>query len=60
MSDLKSDNIRREAQNDVAGLRSKISSLTEDQVDLILSGARSHYAASWHFLFRNQEYSKQS
>jgi 3-hydroxypropanoate dehydrogenase len=44
MSDLKSDNIRREAQNDVAGLRSKISSLTEDQVDLILSGARSHYA----------------
>ena len=44
MSDLKSDNIRREAQNDVAGLRSKISSLTEDQVYLILSGAWSHCA----------------
>ena len=35
---------RRAAIDDVRGLRSRISELSPDQLDLILTGARSHYA----------------
>lgn len=36
--------LREQAQNDVRALRARISSLDEDAIDLILTGARSHYA----------------
>ncbi len=36
--------LREQAQNDVRALRARISSLDEDAIDLIITGARSHYA----------------
>ena len=36
--------LRQTAQNDVRALRSRITELGQDGIDLILSGARSHYA----------------
>ena len=44
MASTKLNDLRIEAQNDVMLLRSKISNLTEEQLDFILAGARSHYA----------------
>lgn len=41
-SDL--DALRAEAQEDVRNLRSRIKELDQDGIDLILTGARSHYA----------------
>jgi len=38
------EDLRRHAREDVTDLRSKITHLTDDQIDLILTGARSHYA----------------
>ncbi|MBU2994013.1 malonic semialdehyde reductase [Octadecabacter sp. 1_MG-2023] len=38
------EDLRRGAQEDVRALRGKISSLNEDEIGLILSDARSHYA----------------
>jgi len=38
------DDLRAAAQNDVRALRKKITHLTKDQIGLILTGARSHYA----------------
>ncbi len=38
------DDLRRTAQADIVALRSKITKLDDDQIDLILTGARSHYA----------------
>lgn len=38
------DQLRVNAQNDVRSLREKIPALDEDSIDLILTGARSHYA----------------
>ncbi|MEX0346540.1 MAG: malonic semialdehyde reductase [Rhizobiaceae bacterium] len=36
--------LREQAQKDVRALRARISSLDEDAIDLIITGARSHYA----------------
>ena len=44
MTATKLNDPRIEAQGDVTLLRSKISNLTEEQLDFILTGARSHYA----------------
>ena len=44
MSDVNLEQMRKDAQNDVAGLREKIGNLNQEQIDLILTGARSHYA----------------
>lgn len=38
------DDLRAAAQHDVRALRDKITQLTKDQIALILTGARSHYA----------------
>lgn len=38
------DNLHKAAQDNVASLRQSITQLAEDQIDLILTGARSHYA----------------
>ena len=38
------EELRAVAQNDVRELRNRIGSLSEDAIDLILKGARSHYA----------------
>ncbi|WP_299138439.1 malonic semialdehyde reductase [uncultured Tateyamaria sp.] len=38
------EQLRQSAQDDVRGLRGKIDRLSDDQIDLILTGARSHYA----------------
>lgn len=38
------EKLRHDAQDDVVSLRSKISKLSEQEIDLILTGARSHYA----------------
>lgn len=40
----KMDKLRRDAQDDVSAVRQKITALDADQIDLILTGARSHYA----------------
>ena len=39
-----SEDIRLKAQQDVRALRSRISTLDQDSLDLVLTGARSHYA----------------
>ena len=44
MTATKLNNLQIEAQSDVTLLRSKISNLTKEQLDFILTGARSHYA----------------
>ena len=44
MTSTKLNDLRIEAQSDVTLLQSKISNFTEEQLDLILTGARSHYA----------------
>ena len=38
------DAVRQAAQADVRDLRSRVTELSEDQIELILTGARSHYA----------------
>ena len=38
------EKMRHDAQDDVRSLRGKIKTLSSDQIDLILTGARSHYA----------------
>lgn len=40
----KLENLRHDAQADVNAVRQKITKLDADQIDLILTGARSHYA----------------
>ena len=44
MTATKLNDLRIDAQSDVTLLRSKIYNLTEEQLDFILTGARSHYA----------------
>ena len=39
------DDLRKAAQADVVALRERVSTLSQDSIDLILTGARSHY--SW-------------
>ncbi len=38
------ENVRSDAQNAVRDLRKRLTTLSQDQIDLILTGARSHYA----------------
>ena len=46
MNDITLEEKKAKAQQDIRDLRSKINSLDEDSIDLIIGKARTHYA--WH------------